>query len=166
MRHISLSTCGIVDKFTTWQREAPTDAVGFLHAPNDAIRSQTMPVNHRWGVDELFDRMPRICRGNRPAISFEYAMISGVNDTSRLRKEAGDAAAWDALPCQFDPCQRGQREFLSEELPMNKFRSLSGFSGKGITATVRRTLGSDINASCGQLRRRYQRGGGQCCRFT
>ena len=88
MRHISLSTCGIVDKiYDLAERKLQLTLSVSLHAPNDAIRSQTMPVNNRWGVDELLTACRAYAETTGRRISFEYAMISGVNDTAACAKE-------------------------------------------------------------------------------
>ena len=160
MRHISLSTCGVVPGIDALAEENLQLTLSVsLHAPNDEIRSRTMPVNRKWNVEELL----KACRyysdvtGRR--ISFEYAMISGVNDSdacaaelaSRLR---GIISHVNLIPVN-DVTGTGYRK--SGEDRLRKFSAI--LEKRGITATVRRTLGSDIEASCGQLRRRNQQGG-------
>ena len=160
MRHISLSTCGLVEKiYDLADRKLQLTLSVSLHAPNDEIRSRTMPVNRKWNVEQLL----KACRyysdvtGRR--ISFEYAMISGVNDSdacanelaSRLR---GIIAHVNLIPVN-DVTGTGYRKSGEERL--RKFTAI--LEKRGITATVRRTLGSDIEASCGQLRRRNEQGG-------
>ena len=160
MRHISLSTCGLVEKiYDLANRKLQLTLSVSLHAPNDEIRSRTMPVNRKWNVEQLL----KACRyysdvtGRR--ISFEYAMISGVNDSdacanelaSRLR---GIIAHVNLIPVN-DVTGTGYRKSGEERL--RKFTAI--LEKRGITATVRRTLGSDIEASCGQLRRRNEQGG-------
>ncbi|MBW7574006.1 23S rRNA (adenine(2503)-C(2))-methyltransferase RlmN [Caproiciproducens faecalis] len=157
MRHISLSTCGVVDKiYDLAEKKLQLTLSVSLHAPNDEIRSRTMPVNHRWGVEELI----KACRyyadltGRR--ISFEYAMIHGVNDSDACAKElagrlSGILSHVNLIPVN-DVSGAGFKKSSADRL--QKFSRI--LSGKGITVTVRRTLGSDINASCGQLRRRYK----------
>lgn len=160
MRHISLSTCGLVDRiYDLADKKLQLTLSVSLHAPNDEIRSRTMPVNRKWNVEELL----KACRyysdvtGRR--ISFEYAMISGVNDSdacaaelaSRLR---GIISHVNLIPVN-DVTGTGYRK--SGEDRLRKFSAI--LEKRGITATVRRTLGSDIEASCGQLRRRNQQGG-------
>ena len=160
MRHISLSTCGLVDKIKLLaEKKLQLTLSVSLHAPNDEIRSRTMPVNRKWNVEQLL----KACRyysdvtGRR--ISFEYAMISGVNDSdacanelaSRLR---GIIAHVNLIPVN-DVTGTGYRKSGEERL--RKFTAI--LEKRGITATVRRTLGSDIEASCGQLRRRNEQGG-------
>ena len=160
MRHISLSTCGLVNRiYDLADKKLQLTLSVSLHAPNDEIRSRTMPVNRKWNVEELL----KACRyysdvtGRR--ISFEYAMISGVNDSdacaaelaSRLR---GIISHVNLIPVN-DVTGTGYRK--SGEDRLRKFSAI--LEKRGITATVRRTLGSDIEASCGQLRRRNQQGG-------
>ena len=160
MRHISLSTCGLVDRiYDLADKKLQLTLSVSLHAPNDEIRSRTMPVNRKWNVEELL----KACRyysdvtGRR--ISFEYAMISGVNDSdacaaelaSRLR---GIISHVNLIPVN-DVTGTGYRKRGEDRL--RKFSAI--LENRGITATVRRTLVSDIEASCGQLRRRNQQGG-------
>lgn len=156
MRHISLSTCGIVDKiYDLAEKKLQLTLSVSLHAPNDEIRSRTMPVNHRWGVGELL----KACRyygemtGRR--ISFEYAMISGVNDSDACARELaahlrGTLSHVNLIPVN-NVTGAGFQKSSAERL--KRFSAI--LAEKGITATVRRTLGSDIDASCGQLKRRY-----------
>lgn len=154
MRHISLSTCGIVPRiYELADKRLQITLSVSLHAPNDEIRSRTMPVNRRYGIDELI----RACRyysdttGRR--ISFEYAMIDGVNDSDACAAELagrlrGIIAHVNLIPVN-NVAGTGYRKSKAER--MKRFIDILGAAG--ITATVRRTLGSDINASCGQLRR-------------
>lgn len=157
MRHISLSTCGIVDKIYDLadQKLQLTLSVS-LHAPNDAVRSRTMPVNRRWGMDELLKACRYYGQQTGRRISFEYAMISGVNDGDDCARELADRLKGTLSHVNLIPVNSvagaGYRKSSYDRL--QKFSRI--LSNKGITVTVRRTLGSDINASCGQLRRRYQ----------
>lgn len=160
MRHISLSTCGLVDKiYDLADRKLQLTLSVSLHAPNDEIRSRTMPVNKKWNVEELLKSCRYYSDVTGRRISFEYAMISGVNDSdacavelaSRLR---GIISHVNLIPVN-DVTGTGYRK--SGEDRLRKFTAI--LEKKGITATVRRTLGSDIEASCGQLRRRNEQGG-------
>ena len=157
MRHISLSTCGIVDKiYDLAERKLQLTLSVSLHAPNDAIRSKTMPVNRKWGVDELLKACRYYASMTGRRISYEYAMISGVNDSDACAAElaeklSGSLSHVNLIPVN-DVSGAGFKKSTSDRL--QKFSRI--LSNKGITVTVRRTLGSDINASCGQLRRRYK----------
>ncbi len=157
MRSISLSTCGIVDKIydLAGKRLQLTLSVS-LHAPNDAIRSRTMPINRKWGVDELLKACRYYARETGRRVSFEYALIAGVNDSVQCAQELagklrGMPAHVNLIPVN-DVTGTGYRK---SGVPQQK-RFAAVLEGKGIAATVRRTLGADIDASCGQLRRRQE----------
>lgn len=158
MRHISLSTCGIVDKiYDLAEKKLQLTLSISLHAPNDEIRSRTMPVNRRWGVGELL----KACRyygeitGRR--ISFEYAMISGVNDSDACAKELAGRLKGTLSHVNLIPVNNVTGAGFQKS-SADRFKRFSAIlSEKGIPVTVRRTLGSDIDASCGQLRRRYNK---------
>ncbi|MBE6821862.1 MAG: 23S rRNA (adenine(2503)-C(2))-methyltransferase RlmN [Ruminococcaceae bacterium] len=157
MRHISLSTCGIVDKiYDLADKKLQLTLSVSLHAPNDEIRSRTMPVNHRWGVEELLKACRYYSKQTGRRISFEYAMISGVNDSDACARELAGRLKGTLSHVNLIPVNTvsgsGYKKSTTERL--QKFTRI--LANSGITATVRRTLGSDINASCGQLRRRYQ----------
>ena len=142
MRHISLSTCGIVDKiYDLAERKLQLTLSVSLHAPNDAIRSQTMPVNNRWGVDELLTACRAYAETTGRRISFEYAMISGVNDTAACAKEL--AARLHGMLCHVNLIPVNEVKGNSYRKSSNEQiqRFIRILSEKGIPATVRRTLG-------------------------
>jgi len=154
MRRISLSTCGLVDRiYDLAERKLQLTLSISLHAPNDEIRRMTMPVAKRYSIDELM----RACRdyfettGRR--ISFEYALIDGVNDRPEHAEELarllkGMGAHVNLIPVnqvKESGYRRGKRESVVA------FQAV--LTENGINATVRRELGADINAACGQLRR-------------
>ena len=159
MRHISLSTCGVVDKIDRLAQENLQLTLSVsLHAPTDEIRSQLMPINRRYNVDTLLAACKRYFETTGRRISFEYAMIRGVNDTPQIaeiliRKLRGIAAHVNLIPLN-DVAESPLKP--SEPETVRAFQRM--LEESGIPATVRRTLGSDINASCGQLRRNYERG--------
>jgi 23S rRNA (adenine2503-C2)-methyltransferase len=159
MRHISLSTCGIVDRiYDLAEKNYQLTLSVSLHAPNDAIRSQLMPVNHRWGVEELMKacRFYLKCTGRR--ISFEYALIGGVNDSRECAAEL--AGRLHGMLCHVNliPVNSVKGSPFRKSSPERTQQFLHVLTAAGITATIRRTLGADIDASCGQLRRRYEEG--------
>lgn len=153
IRHISLSTCGIVPKiYDLADRKLGLTLSVSLHAPNNQIRSKSMPVNNRYDVDELL----KACRyyenttGRR--ISFEYAMISGLNDSDSAAEELASRLKGTLCHVNLIPVNN-VRERNYEKSSQDRQKHFASILEKnGITATVRRTLGSDINASCGQLR--------------
>jgi len=153
MRHISLSTCGIVNRiYDLMQEKLQLTLSVSLHAPNDEIRRRTMPVARRWSIQELLDacRVYEETTGRR--ISFEYAMISHVNDSDACAEELAQKLRGTLCHVNLIPVN----EVKENEYKRSGTERLQRFSDilarKGIAVTVRRTLGSDISASCGQLR--------------
>ncbi len=156
MRHISLSTCGIVDKiYDLADRKLQLTLSISLHAPNDEIRTRTMPVNRRWNMDELLKACRYYGKQTGRRISFEYAMISGVNDGDDCARQLASRLKGTLSHVNLIPINsvNGSEYKKSTNERIQKFSRI--LSNSGITATVRRTLGSDIDASCGQLRRRH-----------
>ena len=159
MRHIALSTCGIVDKiYDLAQKKLQLTLSVSLHAPNDRLRSQTMPVNKKWGVEELLKACRHYTKVTGRRISFEYAMIAGLSDSDDCarelgRKLRGTLSHVNLIPVN-DVTGTGYRKSGGERL--RRFTEI--LEQYGVTSTVRRTLGADIDASCGQLRRRFKDG--------
>ncbi len=158
MRHISLSTCGLVNRIQQLAEEKLQLTLSVsLHAPTDEIRSSIMPVNRKYPVDTLLEACRDYFRKTGRRISFEYAMIRDVNDskeTAKLlaKKLEGIAAHVNLIPLndiEESPLKPSTRKTVLE------FQQI--LEQSGIPATVRRTLGSDIDASCGQLRRKYEK---------
>ena len=161
MRHISLSTCGVVPGID-WLADLGlqiTLSVS-LHAPDSETRSKIMPVNRAYDVEELFAACHRYFKKTGRRISFEYAMIDGVNDHDWqadliAKKLKGMPGHVNMIP-------------LNDvgESPFKPSRRIGAFQKRleshGITATVRRSLGGDIDASCGQLRRKAMEEKGGC----
>ncbi len=157
MRHISLSTCGITEKFDELaERDLQITLSVSLHAPDDETRSRLMPANRGRGVDELMKCCRRYYEKTGRRISFEYAMIDGVNDTEYharlLAKHARSVCAHvNLIPLnhveerEFKPSTAGHMKAFIKILEYN-----------GVNVTVRRKLGGDVDASCGQLRRKIQ----------
>ena len=158
MRHISLSTCGLTERFDDLaQRDLQITLSVSLHAPDDETRSRIMPANRGRGVDELMDCCRRYYQKTGRRISFEYAMIDGVNDTEYhahlLAKRARDVSAHvNLIPLNHVE----EREFRpSTSGHMKAFIKI--LEDEGVNVTVRRKLGGDVDASCGQLRRKMQK---------
>ena len=159
MRHISLSTCGLVpmiDKLA--EKKLQLTLSISLHAPNDKVRSTIMPVNKAFCSEELLEACRRYYAKTSRRISFEYAMIDGVNDSEADAKEL--IRRLKGLPAHFNliPLNHVEESPLepSSKAAIAKFQKT--LEDAGIPATVRRTLGGDIDASCGQLRRKYNQG--------
>ena len=162
MRHISLSTCGLVDRIDRLAEENLQLTLSVsLHAPTDEVRSRIMPVNRKYPVDTLLAACRRYFEKTGRRISFEYAMIRDVNDTPEmaqllLKKLRGIAAHVNLIPLN-----EVAESPLKPSLPETVRAFQQTLEQHGIPATVRRTLGSDINASCGQLRRKFERENGR-----
>ena len=158
MRHISLSTCGLVPKIDELaQKKLQISLAISLHGPNNEIRSKVMPVNKAYPIEELLEACRRYYDATGRRIHFEYAMINGVNDSPEnakelLRRLKGLGAHVNLIPLNHveeSPLKPSSREAVA------RFQQI--LEEGGVTATVRRTLGGDIDASCGQLRRKFQK---------
>ena len=156
MRHISLSTCGLVPKIDELaKRKLQITLSVSLHAPNDQTRNTIMPVNKAYPTEELLSACRRYYQATSRRISFEYAMIDGVNDSVEDAREL--IRRLKGLPAHFNliPLNHVEESPLKPSSKNAVSRFQKTLEDAGITATVRRTLGSDIDASCGQLRRKY-----------
>lgn len=157
MRHISLSTCGVVPGiYRLMEEQIPLTLSISLHAPNDAIRSLSMPVNHRWPIEELLKACRDYIDATGRRISFEYAMIDGLNDSDACAEELADRLRGMLCHVNLIPVNavEGKQQQRSSRERIRSFVAV--LERKGINVTVRRTLGADINASCGQLRRQQE----------
>ena len=158
MRHISLSTCGLVPKIDELaKRKLQLTLSVSLHAPNDQVRGTIMPVNRAYPMDELLAACRRYYDATSRRISFEYAMINGVNDRESDAQEL--LRRLKGLPAHFNliPLNHVEESPLKPSTKAAVARFQQILEDGGIPTTVRRTLGGDIDASCGQLRRKYNR---------
>ena len=158
MRHISLSTCGLVpmiDKLA--EKKLQISLAISLHGPNDEIRNRIMPVNKAYPIAQLLEACRRYYDATSRRIHFEYAMIDGVNDREADAREL--LQRLKGLPAHFNliPLNHVEESPLkpSSRAAVARFQKI--LEDGGVTATVRRTLGGDIDASCGQLRRKYNK---------
>ena len=156
MRHISLSTCGLTDKIDKLaQRGLQLTLSVSLHAPDDETRSKIMPVNRGIGVERLMDCCRRYFQTTGRRISYEYAMIDGVNDSDQQADRLASLLKGTPGHVNLIPLND------VEESPLKPSRRVAAFQkrleSQGVTVTVRRKLGGDIDASCGQLRRKAMR---------
>ena len=158
MRHISLSTCGLVPKIDALaEKKLQISLAISLHGPNNETRSKIMPVNRAYPMDDLLEACRRYFAATGRRIHFEYAMIDGVNDRPEDAKEI--LRRMKGLPAHFNliPLNHVEESPLkpSSKAAVAAFQKI--LEDGGITATVRRTLGGDIDASCGQLRWKYNK---------
>ena len=157
MRHISLSTCGLtekVDKLAELNLQLTLSVS--LHGPDDVTRSKIMPVNKAYGVDKVLDTCKRYFSKTGRRISFEYAMIDGVNDSpyhARLLAKKLSGSGCHVNLIMLNEVEESNLRPSSQE---NLKRFIGILRQSGINVTLRRKLGPDIEASCGQLRRKAQ----------
>lgn len=162
-RHISLSTCGVVDKIYKLAEEGLQITLSVsLHAPEDKLRNDIMPINKRFNVDELLSACRFYQSKTNRRISFEYAMIDGLNDSEECakilsRKLKNMLCHVNLIPVNSNGFKNIYKKSGKENL--DKFIKI--LEREKIPVTVRRTLGSDIQASCGQLRRNVSLKGGE-----
>lgn len=152
-RHISLSTCGLIEQINRLSGEGlPITLSVSLHAPNGEIRKQIMPVAKKYDFDELIKTCIAYAEKTKRRISYEYALISGVNDKPEHAHELGSRLKGSLSHINLIPLNPTQRKIYktSEKSQIETFKNI--LESYKITATVRRSLGSDISAACGQLR--------------
>lgn len=159
LRDVTISTCGVVPKIYDLMNEGmPITLTLSLHAPNDSIRSSMMPINDKWSVDKVIKACKDYANKTSRRVSFEYTLINGVNDTKECAKQLANKLKGFSCHVNLIPVndveERGN--VRSTDASIKAFQDT--LLVLGINATIRRTLGQDINASCGQLRRKKKVG--------
>lgn len=156
MRHITLSTCGLVPEILKLadMNLQITLAIS-LHAPNDEIRKKLMPVANRYSYDELISACKYYIGKTSRRITFEYALIDGINDSKEHAKELSSKLKGMLCHVNLIPINKVKERAYekSHKSSIEEFKQV--LLSNGIETTVRRELGSDIDAACGQLRRSY-----------
>ena len=153
MRHISLSTCGLVNKIDKLAQLGLQLTLSVsLHAPDDETRSRLMPVNRAVGVDLLMETCRRYFETTGRRISYEYAMVDGVNDGDEQADQLSRLLKGQPGHVNLIPLNEVAESLLKPSRRVRQFQQR--LESHGVTATVRRKLGGDIDASCGQLRRK------------
>lgn len=154
MRHISISTCGRVDGIRKFMElDSQITLSVSLHAPNDKIRDTIMPINKKWNVGELISACRDYFAKTGRRISFEYAMIKGVNDSRECADELIELLGGMICHINLIPANEVRENDYHRSDRVHEFCDY--LNRHGMNATVRRTLGADISASCGQLRQRH-----------
>lgn len=154
-RHITLSTCGVVPGiYKLADEELPITLTISLHAPNNEIRDSIMPVNHKYRIEELIDACRYYVDATGRRLSFEYSLIHGVNDSVANAAELARLVKPLHAHVNLIPVnkveERSYKKGTKDEI--NAFKNR--LTQLGVNATIRRELGSDISASCGQLRKK------------
>ena len=159
MRHMTVSTCGIVPRMMEFaDLNLQCGLSVSLHAPTDEQRSLTMPINRRYPIDEVISASRYYTQKTHRRITFEYALISGVNDSDECAGKL--ASLLKGLLCHVNliPVNSVTGTGYQKSSRQRQQAFVKILSDRGVNATVRRTLGSDIDASCGQLKRNYTKG--------
>lgn len=158
LRHVSLSTCGIVPRiYRLAERKTGLTLSISLHSPSDSKRSEIMPVNRRWGISDVIQACRDYFDATGRRVSFEYAVIPGVNDSREDALRLSELLGGMNCHVNLIPVNEvKETAFKGDRRSAEAFRDK--LAGKGLNVTIRRTLGSDINAACGQLRREYEAG--------
>lgn len=156
LRHITISTCGLVDRiYELAEKKLGITLTVSLHAPNDEIRSASMPVNRKWSMSQVLAACKYYAEKTGRRVSFEYALIRDVNDKKEHAYQL--AARLQGMLCHVnlipvnEVTERKKEYRTSLQSNVRQFQEI--LISQGINTTVRRTLGADINAACGQLRR-------------
>jgi 23S rRNA (adenine2503-C2)-methyltransferase len=159
MRHISVSTCGLVDEMLKFTKEGlPVTLSISLHAPNDDMRRKMMPIANRYPMKELLDACRNHVRATNRRITFEYALFGGVNDQPEHARELAGRLKGMLCHVNLIPANEFEGSLFkrSKKETIQKFQDI--LVEHGINATLRRELGTDILAACGQLRRTVEEG--------
>ncbi len=160
MRNISLSTCGVVPKIEELMKKKLQLTLSIsLHAADSGLRSKIMPINKKYDVDELLAVCRRYAAETSRRISFEYSMLAGVNDSDECASLLASKLRGMLCHVNLIPVNEVEESPFKPSSPERIERFTEILAGSGITATVRRKLGSDIEASCGQLRRKMNKKG-------
>ena len=162
MRHITLSTCGIVPKiYELAKLHLGITLSVSLHAPNDEIRQRTMPIAKKYSIEELLKACSDYFKTTGRRVTFEYSMISGVNDSDENARELAKRLEGTQSHVNLIPVNTVEGTGYLKSNIKRQQAFINILAAKNIGATVRRTLGSDINASCGQLKRKHIEEGGK-----
>lgn len=162
MRHITLSTCGIVPKiYELAKLHLGITLSVSLHAPNDEIRQRTMPIARKYSIEELLKACSDYFKTTGRRVTFEYSMISGVNDSDENARELAKRLEGTHSHVNLIPVNTVEGTGYLKSNIKRQQAFINILAAKNIGATVRRTLGSDINASCGQLKRKHIEEGGK-----
>ena len=154
-RHISLSSCGVVPMiYKLAEENLPITLTISLHAPNNEIRDSIMPVNHKYKIDELMEACKDYAAKTGRRMSFEYSLIHGVNDSMENAVELASLIKEIHAHVNLIPVNKVEERSFEKGTSRDIRNFQEKLTSLGINATVRRELGSDISASCGQLRKK------------
>ncbi len=154
-RHITISTCGVVPKIYDLAKEhLPITLTISLHAPNDAIRDTIMPINHKYKISGLLKACREYASETNRRLSFEYSLIHGVNDSAENAEELAKILKGLHAHVNLIPVNKVEERDFQKGSAKDIRLFQEKLTELGVNATVRRELGADISASCGQLRKK------------
>ena len=158
-RNITVSTCGLVDRIYKFADEELSVTLAIsLHASNDEIRRKTMPVANKYSIKEIIDACRYFVDKTGRRVTFEYTMIAGVNDSRECADEL--SALLKGLLCHVNliplNAVKEREHRCAERENIERFKRL--LENNGVNSTIRKGMGKDIEAACGQLRRKYVSG--------
>lgn len=155
-RHITISTCGLVDKIYALAKENLQITLAIsLHAPNDEIRKSMMPIAKKYSIEETLKACFHYVKTTTRRITFEYALIDGVNDQEKHARELANKLRKLLCHVNLIPINEVEEKNFKKSNKETIDRFAHILHQYGIETTIRRKLGSDIDAACGQLRRKY-----------
>ena len=153
-RHIAVSTCGLVPEIIKLSKESlPVTLSISLHAPNDEAREKIMPVNKRYSIDKLIEACKIYTETTNRRITFEYALIDGVNDLIECAQQLSGLLKGMLCHVNLIPVNSVTNSGFKKSSKERIYKFKEVLEKRGIETTVRRELGADIDAACGQLRR-------------
>ncbi len=158
-RHITVSTCGLPDGIRRYGKEGlQTNLAISLHAPNDAIRNRIMPISRAFPLDKLIDAIKDYLSSSGRRVTFEYILLDGLNDSDECADELSSLIRDNGLFAYVNLIPYNE----VKEMPFRRSKRVKQFHDrllrKGINATVRKEFGGGIDAACGQLRVKVERG--------
>ena len=161
-RNLTVSTCGLVPKIYDLAKEKLQMTLALsLHAPNDVKRRELMPIANKYSMDEVLEACRYYFKETGRRITFEYSLVAGVNDSDENARELAKRLEGTQSHVNLIPVNTVEGTGYLKSNIKRQQAFINILAAKNIGATVRRTLGSDINASCGQLRRKHIEEGGK-----
>ncbi|MPM77995.1 putative dual-specificity RNA methyltransferase RlmN [bioreactor metagenome] len=157
-RHITISTCGIVPRIYQFAKEDVQYNLAIsLHAPNDELRSQLMPINKAYPLAELMEAIKYYAKYNNRRITFEYILLQGVNDNERCVRQLGDLIRGLNAYVNLIPYNRVDEHGFRQVDYRHAMVFYDALCKVGVKCTLRQEHGADIDAACGQLRAKHER---------
>lgn len=154
-RNVSLSTCGLCDRIRQLADDGYTPTMTIsLHAPNDEMRKEIMPIAKKYSISDVIKAVKYYFDKTGRRIIFEYSMIEGKNDSEECARQLAGVVKGLACHINLIPLNYVKERGLNGSNKKNIYRFMSALEKQGVSVTVRRSMGSDIDGACGQLRRK------------